>query len=166
MSEKIKSYPGKEISKDDLHGYLGREYKTILRYSWSSGIAIGKFLQGLKEGKIYARKCNKCKRIVVPPRIYCELCYKETDEWIEIKDSGVVNTFSISYVNADASRREEPIIVSVIELDGATKGMGILHVLGEVKPEEVRVGMKVKAVWREEKERKGAITDILYFKPV
>jgi len=40
-----------------------------------------------------------------------------------------VKTFSVSYVNVDASRREEPIIVAVIELEGASKDMGILHLL-------------------------------------
>jgi uncharacterized OB-fold protein len=36
--------------------------------------------------------------------------------------------------------------------------------LGEVKPEELRVGMRVKAVFRE--ERKASILDIKYFRPL
>ena len=43
--------------------------------------------------------------------------------------------------------------------------MGIMHVLGEVDPQEVKIGMRVKAVWKPPKERSGAITDIKYFKP-
>jgi len=43
--------------------------------------------------------------------------------------------------------------------------MGMLHLLGEVSPEEVAVGMKVKAVWKPQGERQGAITDIRYFRP-
>ena len=41
-----------------------------------------------------------------------------------------------------------------------------MHLLGEVEPDEVKIGMKVQAVWKPAKERVGAITDILYFKPV
>ena len=41
-----------------------------------------------------------------------------------------------------------------------------MHMLGEVDPEDVHVGMKVKAVWKPREERTGAITDILYFKPL
>jgi uncharacterized OB-fold protein len=37
--------------------------------------------------------------------------------------------------------------------------------LGEVKPEDVKIGMRVRAVWKKAKDREGAITDILYFKP-
>jgi uncharacterized OB-fold protein len=63
-------------------------------------------------------------------------------------------------------RLTEPEIPAVIDLDGASKGMGILHKLGEVDPKLVKVGLKVKAVWKPAAERTGSITDIAYFKPV
>jgi uncharacterized OB-fold protein len=59
-----------------------------------------------------------------------------------------------------------PITPGIIEIDGATKGMGILHHLGEVDPWKIHRGMKVKAVWKPPEERTGAITDIKYFKPI
>src|SRR5207244_13564885 len=46
-------------------------------------------------------------------------------EWVKLKETGTVNTFSVSYVNVDASRREDPILVAVVEIDGASRGMGI-----------------------------------------
>jgi uncharacterized OB-fold protein len=36
--------------------------------------------------------------------------------------------------------------------------------LGEVDPEQLRVGMRVQAVFQ--KEREGSILDIKYFKPI
>ena len=106
---------------------------------------------------------------MIPPRMFCELCFRPTDEWISLKDTGTVNTFSLVYVNWDASRRDPsapPLIPAVIEIDGASRGMGIMHMLGEVDPEAITIGMKVKAVWKKPADREGAITDILYFKPV
>ena len=44
--------------------------------------------------------------------------------------------------------------------------MGILHMLGEVEPDDISIGMAVEAVWKPESEREGAITDIKYWKPV
>ena len=82
-----------------------------------------------------------------------------------MKDTGTVNTYSISHVAADASRLKEPLLVAVVELDGAGPGIGILHMLGEVEPPRVRIGMKVSAVWKPAEERKGGITDIRYFRP-
>jgi hypothetical protein len=57
---------------------------------------------------------------------------------------------------------EPPVIYGIIQLDGA--GTGFVHMLGEVKSEELRVGMRVKVVFRE--ERKASILDIKYFRPL
>jgi uncharacterized OB-fold protein len=84
----------------------------------------------------------------------------------EAERYGESEHFSISYVNVDASGRTEPIFVSVVEIDGASPGIGILHVLGNVRPEEIKVGMKVKAAWKSGSERTGAITDIRHFEPI
>jgi len=168
LSSKIRSYPGTAIEHEDLEAerYLYTHYETVLKYSWTSGVAVSRFLDGLKEGKLWARKCNGCGRVMIPPRMYCEECWRPTDSWVRVKDTGKVNTFSISYVNNDASRRKQPLIVSVIEIDGASKEMGILHFLGGIDPKKVQVGMKVRAEWKPKPERVGAITDIAYFKPL
>ncbi len=167
MSSKIAKYPGTEVELDDLRSgrFLSSDYETLLRYSWTSGVAVSRFLDGLKSGEIWGKKCGKCGRVLVPPRAYCEEDFVPTDEWVRVRDTGTVNTFSISYVNNDASRRKEPIVVSVVDIDGASPGMGILHLLGEVEPKRVEVGMKVEAAWKPKGKRRGAITDIRYFRP-
>jgi hypothetical protein len=55
---------------------------------------------------------------------------------------------------------------AVIAIDGASPGMGILHLLGEVAPKAVTIGMRVQAVWKPVAEREGSITDIRYFRPI
>lgn len=167
MSSRIKEYPGVEITPDQARAqkYLMTVYQTDLRYAWTSGVATGRFLEGLREGKLWGRKCDACERVLVPPRMYCEQCFRPTDSWVRLRDSGKVVTYSVAYVNFDASRRKDPILVTVIEIDGASPMMGILHLLGEVKPEGIRIGMRVDAVWKQPAERTGAITDIRYFRP-
>lgn len=137
-----------------------------LEYAWDCGVAIGNYLRGLKQGKLLGTYCKKCKRTVIPPRVFCEICFKNMDKWVELKDTGTVNTFSISYVTWDMKKLTYPQIPAVIEIDGASKGKGILHLLAEVDPQMVRVGMRVQAVWKPKEERQGAITDIKYFKPI
>ena len=167
LSSKIRAYPGTELSLSDIEAerFLVMRYETVLRYSWTSGVAISRFLDGLSEGEIWGLKCAKCRRILIPPRAYCEEDFVPTDEWVRVKDTGVVNTFSVSYVNNDASRRKRPIIVAVVDIDGASQGMGILHLLDEIEPRRVEIGMKVEAVWKPKAKREGAITDIRYFRP-
>jgi hypothetical protein len=159
---------GKALTEEELKGkkVLVEEWKEPgLSYSWSTGVAIGTYLEGLKKGRILGVRCRSCKRIMVPPRMFCEECFRTIDEFVPVRDTGTVNTFAICYIKTDASRQKRPQLPAVIELDGATKGMGILHLLGEVRPKDVRIGMKVKAVWKPARERKGDITDIRYFKP-
>ncbi|MCH8961894.1 MAG: hypothetical protein IH820_11380, partial [Bacteroidetes bacterium] len=74
------------------------------------------------------------------------------------RDSGTLSS-TAEAVEAQGRRS------AVIELDGASEGMGILHMLAEVDPDNVFLGMAVEAVWKPEVERRGAITDILYFRP-
>lgn len=141
-------------------------------YHWDAGVAIGTYLEGLQQGRIMAIRCPECQRVLVPPRAFCELCFRPLDDWVEVSDTGRINTFSVSFVNWDASRRQTPEVPAVIEIDGASPGMGILHLVGEVGEtlEEItsrlKLGTPVRAVWKEASEREGAITDIRYFRPV
>jgi uncharacterized OB-fold protein len=164
---------GTSLREEDVRSgkVLTTEWRGKINYDFDPGVAIGQFLAGMKEGKLLGRKCHQCGRIVIPPRMFCELCFRRNDEWVELRDTGRINTFSVSYVNWDASRREKPQVPAVIEIDGASPGMGILHLLGEVGESvkdvmaRVKVGTPVQAVWKKPAEREGAITDILYFRP-
>ncbi len=169
MSERVKFYPGHEINSRNFEsgGVFLTDYKTDLKYSWASGIAISRFLNELKNKRIVGRKCDRCKRVLVPPRMFCEDCFRDNDEWVYAEDTGTINTFSIAYVGTDASRLKEPVYIAVINIDGATEGMGFLHLLGEVGSEKgIKIGMKVQAVWKPDEERVGSILDIKYFKPI
>ena len=137
-----------------------------LEYAWDSGVAIGRYIRELKNGKIIARKCNGCRKILVPPRMHCEWCWRPTDSWEYVKDTGVINTFSLCYITWDMVKLKVPEIPAVIEIDGAAPGHGIMHKIGGVDPKKVKIGMKVKAVWKPAEERTGSILDIRYWKPV
>lgn len=137
-----------------------------LSYAMDTGEAIGRYLAELKRGLLIARRCRHCGRVMIPPRSFCELCFRPTDEWVHVKDTGTVNTFSLCYVSWDVRRLKRPQIPAVIEIDGASPGMGILHILKKIAPESVRIGMRVKAIWKPRSQRSGSITDIAYWVPI
>lgn len=143
---------------------LFEEWDPQARYTWDAGIAMGRFLRELKAGRIVGTRCSSCARVLVPPRMFCEHCFQPADGWVPVQDTGTIVTFSICYVTWDMVRVKEPQIPCVIAIDGSSGGL--MHLLGEVKPEDIKVGMRVKAVWKPAAERTGAITDILYFKPL
>lgn len=135
-------------------------------YNWSAGIAGSRFLKELKEnGRIMGTKCTKCNRILVPPRIFCEICFSKIDTWEVVSNKGVIETFAVSYYSATMEPLSTPHIIAVIKLDGTDAGM--VHFLGEVDdPKKIKIGDKVEAVFKEPSEREGSILDIKYFKPL
>lgn len=168
MAGQPQNLRGTPLSAADLKkgGVYTTYYVPRIRYAWDTGQAISRYLAELNNGRLIARRCHRCQRTMIPPRMFCERCFRPTDEWVYVKDTGTVNTFSLCYVSWDVQRLKRPEIPAVIEIDGASPGMGIMHILGKVNPKAVHVGMKVRAVWKSPAERTGTITDIAYFEPI
>jgi hypothetical protein len=133
-----------------------------ISYEWSAGIAGSRFFQEIRDNKrIMGTKCPKCSRVLVPPRIFCEECFIDVEEWVEVSPKGELVTFGESYLGTDGSKLKEPWIVGIIRLDGADGGL--IHYIGEARPEELKIGMRMEAVFNE--ERNGNILDIKHFRP-
>lgn len=168
MTARIKEFPGVYLRESDFQEkkVIFNEWNPNAQYAWDAGVAIGRYLAELKEGRLVGVRCRHCRRTVIPPRNVCEWCFRPMDDWVYLPDTGTVNTFSLCYVTWDMKRVEQPEISAVIDMDGTKPPVGIMHLLGEVDPDDVQIGMKVQAVWKPPEEREGAITDIKYFRPV
>lgn len=138
-----------------------------LYHRYTAGIAGEKFLRALKdEGKLFGAKCPKCGYVYVPARLYCERDATHLDDstWVQVGSEGELVSFSAVYVDLDGNPLDTPQWVGLVRLKGAS---GVLmHCLGEVKPESLRVGMTVQVVLKPASERVGSIRDIAYFKPM
>jgi uncharacterized OB-fold protein len=155
---------GRSLSDPEFRSATGAVDDAVdARYEWDAGVAISRFLDGLEEGRILGRECRNCDRVLVPPRMFCERCFRDTDGWVEVESTGTVQTYSICHIRYDMQPLEEPELPAVIAIDGSDGGF--LHLLGEIAPEDVRIGMAVEAVWKDEEEREGSILDIAYFRP-
>ena len=140
-----------------------------LRYAWDNGFAISTYLDGLKKGKIRGSLDTRTNRMMVPARSFSEIAdLSPVTNYFNLPDTGVVKTYTISHVNWDSSPlpKGKVNIFAVIALDGINEDMGLVHKLGEVDAKEVKIGMRVKAVWKPEAQRSGGILDINYFAPL
>jgi uncharacterized OB-fold protein len=137
-----------------------------LEYIYTCGRAGEAFFRNLMEkGMFLGAQCIQCDVIYVPPRIYCEKCFARLeDHYVQVGATGTVHTYTVLFKNLDGSKKDAPVIMAVVRLDGAYGGM--VHYLGEVHAEDVHMGMRVKAVFKPKKERVGAIHDVKYFKPL
>lgn len=168
MTSRVTRWPGVELGAPDLtEGKVTSvRFRPEAKYAWSAGEAISRFLEELQKGRLVARVCKGCDRVLFPPRMFCELCFRPTDAWAYVKDTGTIETYSISYIDTNAKRISDPILVGVVSLDGASPKMGLMHYFGEMTKDEIRIGMRVKAAWRPAEERRGSVLDIAYFRPL
>ncbi len=137
-------------------------------YEHAAGPEAATFFAALRDDKkILGIRCSKCRRVLLPPRGFCEACFADTDEWVELGHEGVVTGATIQYMGFPGLP-DPPYAVGLVKLDGADTG--ILAILGGVdltEPEaalaRIGIGCRVKVVWKSERE--GRITDIDHFEP-
>ena len=134
-----------------------------LNYSYTPGRAVSRFLRGIAERKIVGERCPECSNVYVPPRGACARCGVATTEEVPIKPTGTITTFCIVNVPFTGQAVECPYVSASIVLDGAD--IPIMHLIQEVAAEEVRMGMRVEAVWVDESEMKPTVESIKYFRP-
>lgn len=134
-------------------------------YEWDAGECASKFFIKIRdEEEIWGTKCPKCDKTYLPPREVCPDCFEEDLNWVKIEGEGELVTFTkVNYEEPLIQPKEPPIYYGVVKLDGADTGL--THFLGEVEPEDLESGMRMKAVFKEKSEREGSFLDIKYFKP-
>ncbi|MHA2067329.1 MAG: Zn-ribbon domain-containing OB-fold protein [Candidatus Thorarchaeota archaeon] len=133
-------------------------------YIYTPGVAGDKFFKALRDDeKFLATHCESCNHTYMPPRMYCERCFSKLDKWVEAESTGVVDTYTLAHEDRNGEKLAEPVIVAFIRID-KTDG-GIIHQLGGVDPESVKIGMKVKAVLKDKSKRTGGLKDIDHFAP-
>jgi hypothetical protein len=138
------------------------EGKVEVEYKWSAGVAGTRFFDELRENaRIMGSKCPECERVLVPPRIFCEECFVDTEEWVEVSTEGTVLTFAESYFGLQGQKLDEPWYVGIIKLDKSDGGL-FHRLVPDQRP--VEIGARVEAVFAV--ERNGHILDIEHFRTV
>lgn len=135
-----------------------------LPYVFTPGPALTPFLIGTKERKLYGRRCSECGKVYLPPRGVCSMCGAEfTDELVEVSDTGTVATFAIVNVNFASRQVDLPYVAAEVLLDGSDITTQFL--LQGIPHDEVRMGMRVRAVWKEG-ELEPTLSNIEYVEPI
>jgi uncharacterized OB-fold protein len=134
-----------------------------LPYHYVAGDYRARYLQGLKDKKILGSRCTKTGKVFVPPLLASPESFAPADELVPVADRGVVTTFCIVNIPVIGRNLEIPYVAASVALDGAA--ISIFALIQECKPEDVRMGMRVEAVWKPDGERHGDYEDIQYFRP-
>lgn len=108
------------------------------------------YLRGLAEHRLLGQRCGVCGQVYVPPRGTCPADGVPTSEEVELPESGTVTTFCIVNVGYPGQRDQgftPPYVAAAVLLDGAD--IAFQHLVLGCDPGEVRMGMRVRAVWGE-----------------
>lgn len=142
----------------------GFESPINLKYSFAAGYATSKFLRSIKEGQLVGQRSPKTGKVIVPPRGSCPETGEPTVEEVTLQDTGTVITFTVVHLPIPNNPVKPPFVVANICLDGADQTF--IHVVSGCKNEDVQIGTRVKAVWRDRAEWTYSMDNIVYFEPL
>jgi uncharacterized OB-fold protein len=135
---------------------------NILEYPYSrtTGPVIGRFMTGLREGRIQGVRTSD-GRVMVPPTEYDPVTGESLDELVEVGQAGVVTTWAWVHEPRANQPLDHPFAWALIRLDGADTAL--LHAVDAGDEARMRRGLRVRVQWRD--ERVGEIQDIACFVP-
>jgi len=134
-----------------------------LRYRHSASPAETRYLHGLADGRLLGQRCPACGKVYVPPRGACPTDGVPTTDEVELPDRGTVTTFCIVNVPFAGQRVTPPYVAAYVLLDGAD--IPIQHLVLGCPADEVRMGMRVEAVWRPREQWGTTPENIDHFRP-
>jgi uncharacterized protein len=134
-----------------------------VEYQYTAGLAQSRYLQGIAQGKFLGQRCPACGQVYVPPRGSCPTDGVATTDQVELGNSGTVTTYCVVNVPFQGQAIEIPYICAQILLDGAN--IAFMGLIQEIPPDEVRMGLRVEAVWVDEDQLGLTMASVKYFRP-
>ena len=117
-----------------------------LHYEHTASPEESRFLRGLADGKLLGQRCPACGKVYIPPRGACPTDGVPTTDEVELADRGTVTTFCVVNVPYPGQRVTPPYVAAAVLLDGAD--IPFQHLILGCEPDEVRMGMRVRAFWK------------------
>lgn len=157
MSE-VKAYIGSD--KELVQGF---DSEINLHYEFSAGKATSKFLREIKKGRIVGQRSDVTGMVSVPPRGACPISGTPTTEEVELPETGTIISFTIVHLPIPNAPVQPPFVVANIVLDQSDQTF--IHLVSECDNNALKIGDKVKAVWKDQSEWGLSFENIKYFVP-
>jgi len=156
-----------DVGQDDRDPVTMLVSPSTIEIQHTASLPESTFLRGLEEGKLIGAHTvganGERGKVYFPPKEADPATGRELTEYVELPDKGTVTTFAIINIPFAGQRIKPPYVAAYILLDGAD--IAFLHLILEIDAADVRMGMRVEAVWRPRDEWGLGIDNIEYFKP-
>lgn len=135
-----------------------------MTFTYTPGTASSRYLKGIGQKKIMgARVPVEGAKVYTPPRGADPQLGKPTTEEVEVADTGTLVSFCVVNVSFYGGTQEIPYVTGNILLDGAD--LPIMHLIQECPVDQVRIGMRLEAVWVPDDELGPTMESIRWFRP-
>jgi uncharacterized protein len=159
--------PGEEAEPegeaDDRDPVTVQVTPSAIEIQHTASLPESAFLRALQEGKLLGARTGRGGKVYFPAREADPATGKQLDDFIELPDKGTVTTFAIINIPFAGQRIKPPYVAAYVLLDGAD--IPFLHLVTEIDASEVRMGMRVQAVWKPREEWDLGIDNISHFRP-
>lgn len=152
-----------EGAADDRDPVTVQVTPSTIEIQHTASLPESAFLRALQEGKLLGARTGKGGKVYFPAREADPATGKQLDDFIELPDKGTVTTFAIINIPFAGQRIKPPYVAAYVLLDGAD--IPFLHLVTEIDASEVRMGMRVQAVWKPREEWDLGIDNISHFRP-
>jgi len=162
-AEPGKTGPAQLVSKKSGEPVTMIVTPVRLHYQHSASAEESRYLRSLAEGRVVGQRCPACGKVYVPPRGACPTDGVPTTTDVELPDVGTVTTFCVVNVPFQGQRVPTPYVAASVLLDGAD--IAFQHLILGCEPSQVRMGMRVRAVWKPREEWGTTSENISHFEP-
>lgn len=155
--------PGEAVPRQAADPVTMTTTPIHLRYEHYASPEESRYLRALERGRVIGQRCPLCRKVYVPPRGACPTCGVPTSDDVALADAGTITTFCIVNVPFPGQRTKPPYVHAAVLLDGAD--IPFQHLILGCPAAEVRMGMRVRAVWRPRDEWGPTPQNISHFEP-
>jgi hypothetical protein len=136
---------------------------VLLHYEHTASPGESSYLRGLAAGRLLGQRCPACGKVYFPSRGVCPADGVPATDEVELPHTGTVTTFCVVNVPFPGQRVTPPYVAGAILLDGAD--ITFQHLILGCPASEVRMGMRVRAVWKPRAEWGTTAENIDHFRP-
>jgi len=112
--------------------------------SFTSETRTADFVDYLEQGKIMTTRCKDCGTYYFPPKMDCPSCIHSEVEWVEIKNDGVLVTYTVVHYGPSGFEDEAPYTLAIADFGDGLRIFGRLS--KTIEEGDIKSGMGLKMV--------------------
>ena len=101
---------------------------------------IESFYKFCAEKKLMGVRCNRCEKVIVPPRSVCSRCGASDLSWTELQGKGRLVTYTVIHLPPAQFQAIAPYAIGIVEFDGAR----LPGMIRDTPFENLKIGMELQ----------------------